>query len=113
MKYSKFYNKVADLVEKGWTQGTSARTKSGARCDFQDTRAVSWCLSGAILAVYYGPLSVTSLTELRSYLGIGALASRWNDHPDRTQEEVLKLLRETAKRADEENKIIGEQNDKD
>ena len=109
MEYSEVYNKAADLVEKGWTQNAQAKTGGEAKCNFDDSCAVRWCLTGALMLAYYTLSSFGySLTELRDYLGLGRSPSLWNDHPDRTQEEVVKLLRETAKRADEENKIIGE-----
>ena len=48
MKYSEVYNKTADLVEKGWTQGIMARDKWGTSCYPTSSLAVSWCLSGAL-----------------------------------------------------------------
>ena len=106
MKYSKVYNKAADLVEKGWTQHASARDKHGNSCQVNSTSAVSWCVTGALnLAAWYIPAS--SLKEIRNYIYYSRGMLDWNDDPNRTKEHVVKLLREAAKRADEEGKTCG------
>ena len=107
MKYSEVYNKAADVVEKGWTQGTFARDKWGDECYFRDPLAVSWCLSGALSLAFNSPFGLNSYKTVRNYLRIGTSLSIWNDDPYRTQKDVVKFLREEAKRADEEDMNCG------
>ena len=108
MKYSKFYNEAADLVEKGWTRATMARDKSGLSCHPLDKCATSWCLSGAFGCVAsYNVLSLAFCEDLKDYLKLDVPLSRWNDARSRTQKEVVKFLRDAAKRADEEGMILG------
>ena len=107
MKYSEVYNKAADVVEKGWTQGAFARDEQGNIRASKHRRAVSWCLSGALFLVFNPQFGLRSYKKIRNYLGISPSLSVWNDDLYRTQKEVVKLLRETAKRADRENKTYG------
>ena len=106
MKYSEVYNKAAGLVERGWTQHASARDRYGDRCQVNSTLAVSWCFTGALnLAGWYIPFS--SLREIRDYVYYNQDMVDWNDNPNRTKKDVVKLLRDAAKRADEEGKTCG------
>ena len=102
MKYSEVYNKAADLVEKGWTQYAMARDVHGSKRDFGSKDASSWCLSGALHLGCCDLSSVSSYRKLTSYLLLEDYLFVWNDAPDRTQEDVIKLLRDTATRADKE-----------
>ena len=110
MKYGKIYREAADLVEKGWTQGALARDQYGVEVPCDSPTAVCWCLSGALDLASW-EVRVNHWMKLTSYFKLYEAISVWNDRPDRTQEEVVKLLKDTAKRADKENKTIGEENE--
>lgn len=89
------------LLKKGWTQKTYATDKNGEQCSYRksDNVAVCYCLSGAILrsgglpgeAAYQAIYQV--LPKQYSYMGIVA----WNDQPERTQEEVLDVVKKAIK----------------
>ena len=116
MKCSEIYNEAADLVEKGWSQNAFARNKNGFSVDPGGDGATSWCLSGALWLVTYGKGTFNRPSDYRTSilyklvqdLKLKKFVAAWNDDPDRTQEDVVKLLRDAAKQADEENKTIGE-----
>ena len=96
MKYSTVYNEAMTFVEKGWTQCASARTKEGSACNPSNKAAVSWCLLGA-LRVASGRLLGPGFEEnVLNHLGLHMFSAIWNDHPDRTQEDVVELLRQSA-----------------
>ena len=101
MKYSEIYNKAANLVEKGWTQDAMARNEQGAEVYSNSRYAISWCLGGALNCASQG-FSLNRRVELRKYLGLDLDVPSWNDDPNRTKEDVIKLLRDAAKRADKE-----------
>ena len=107
MKYAELYNKAADMIESGWTQHALARTVEGNRCNPESPQAVCWCLVGAIDVVSIGKLGAGHQNHFLNYLGLDGLISSWNDQLNRSQEDVVKLLRDTAKRADREDKIYG------
>ena len=106
MIYSEVYNKAADIVEKGWTQGDYARDESGRGCGIESSDAVSWCISGA-LSLAQGPYNFDDYSKLAALLGLYQSLPKYNDHPSRTQEEVVELLRYTARRADKEGSSFG------
>lgn len=86
---------AAQYVERGWTQGAYARSASSHRVAILSPRAVRFCMVGAIaraatdLAVAEWPVCLAVMAELPP----GAGLSVWNDAPDRTQAEVVALLR--------------------
>ena len=114
MNYCEIYNKTADILEKGWTQEAMARDKYGTMVSSFNPNAVSFCLGGALTLVFRRYLG-RGYKKLREYLEVPNSAhstlSAWNDDPKRTQEDVIELLRNAAKRADEENKTTGERNE--
>src|ERR1700757_269153 len=77
------------LIEKPgtWIQNHFARDVNGEYVDSDDELAVSWCAAGACLraAHAYG----RSILSLLSYLEPGCDLTTWNDHLERTHEEVL------------------------
>ena len=99
---SQLYHKAADMVEKGWTQKTGARNWRGYAVYSSSKEAASWCLEGALrLAVYKTVVvedSEPTLDRLIRNLGLKESIFKWNDHPDRTKEQVTTLLRDTAAR---------------
>lgn len=44
--------KARKLIDKGWTKGAFARTKSGKECFSQSPNAVKFCLLGAVSSVF-------------------------------------------------------------
>jgi hypothetical protein len=91
--------KAFELLEKyGWCQENMATDETGVGCSINDKTAANFCLIGVIYRK--NRRSRTTLTEdlikvLRK-LGFKSSAglSVWNDHPDRTKEEVIALLKE-------------------
>jgi len=92
---------VRDLIERGWTQGTFARTEDGMQCDPEDEDAASWALDGAICGAL-SELTPQSFHEERLRIAqilISAASgveiknlARFNDAPDRTREEILAVI---------------------
>jgi hypothetical protein len=91
--------KPSDYIKKGWTQGVLARNAAGTPVATYSPDAVSWCLSGAILAAYpddWYPVmwrnaydKVTLEVQKKSPLDFQV---SWNDSPQRIQAEVILLL---------------------
>lgn len=90
-----------DRIARGWTQGEEARDAGGEPTDPWRREAVSWSLLGAIVAAYeelarraasFGldQLAV-AMHRLAAFVDDDSLA-RWNDRPERTQDEVLATL---------------------
>ena len=106
MKHSHIYNKAADLIEKGWVQGELAKDKNGDSCSSHNKNATHWCLAGALNLAGFGSISPSSYDNLISFLSLDDPITIWNDDFNRTQEDVVGLLRDAAKRADEEDVTI-------
>lgn len=85
-------------IERGWTQGASARDAAGERVYLaHDPKAVCWCLVGAIQAEERKQFRASDalynvLFDKLPRKGFRNL-SEWNDEPGRTRDEVLALLR--------------------
>ncbi len=94
------------LVAKGWCQGPPAMNSSGRPTGTVCADACRWCCYGAISAVsdaesYYGARSAINAEAMR--LGfVGDI--HFNEHPGRTQAEVLDLFTKAIERAGEEAK---------
>jgi hypothetical protein len=102
MKTSEVLNKAADLIEeRGWTTGTKGMLVEGG----------GLCLEGAIQAARGGKTWISMLhgasayktfqfdpcpagDAVRDYLG--GTAFLWNDALERTEGEVIEVLRATA-----------------
>jgi len=97
---TKAYEKVA----AGWTQWAGAKDAEGKATYVDDPTATCWCAEGAINACYINP--IPTMVKLRDHLcmyeGVDKeLATHdptiainsWNDHPSRTQAEVVGVLR--------------------
>lgn len=82
---------VRERVRQGWTQRAEARDASGAPCPIKDPDAVSWCLRAAIIKE--GAFTAGFLTRAIRDRGFSGV-DEWNDHPGRTQAEVIALLDE-------------------
>jgi hypothetical protein len=94
--------KAKDLLtdESKWTQGAAARNKRGRRCDVFSDAAVRFCLCGAAVRVYSGTELYGALFKIARAIGLDdedykdldrAIAA-WNDDPNRTFEDVRKVL---------------------
>ena len=93
---------VAALLEGpgAWCQGELARDRAGVEVYPHDPRAWSWCLEGGILVV----LPPQTMRNRGRYWAVieavdAALPGTpidWNDAPERTQGEVVGLLRAVA-----------------
>ena len=91
-------NAAADLIERtGWTQGCSARDENDKKCGEEDPKAVCYCVYGAIAkssqTLKYSKSLKLPFDILRDSAGITGGIISWNDHPDRTKEEVIAALR--------------------
>lgn len=101
---------AAELVERGWCQGTSARDASGAGVIWDSRKAVAWCAEGAIAAAVgfeegrrlrlpsawdraeFSACQTLLALELRAR-GVKTGPQKWNDAPERTAAEVAEVLR--------------------
>lgn len=86
-----------------WTKGCLARDKEGNRLFSTDPNAVCWCFLGAMQMCYRG-LSKRIDVMCKVSDRIGELSPnkeqgfdsihKWNDSPERTYEDVIKLAKE-------------------
>ena len=92
-------NAAADLIERtGWTQGEFAKDADGDPVSATSPFANCFCMFGAIYRV---TAEVSPRGSIMADLAEEILAervgydhfSKWNDHPDRTKEEVIAALR--------------------
>ena len=99
MLHSEVYNKAADIIEKGWTQGVFAEDRFGKRIHPCRYGAKSWCLSGALMAAVHlirGDYLSFCPNNLTEGLMLEVDAVEWNDHPDRTKGQVVAILQRAA-----------------
>lgn len=84
-----------------WTQGEYARSKFGNKIDLKSSRAVSWCLDGALCKclktvkeVYkaYDVINEILVKEKMYYHGL----INWNDELGRKHSEVVALLKKAG-----------------
>ena len=90
---------VADLLEKpgSWTQGAAARNAAGRPVHVIDEDAVCWCLIGALRRIT-GDVAIENRVAAKMGLPLPTIGSThplatFNDHPDRTQSEVVETIR--------------------
>ena len=87
--------RVARRVERGWCQKHYSADANDEHTGMFADNAAKWCLFGALIRENAG-LSETLLL----YDMVGAEENRslveWNDHPDRTKQEVIDLLLRAA-----------------
>ena len=90
--------RAAEIVEKGWCQGATARDAKGVSVATDDPRATRWCLIGAIAKAEYelkGWVKVGGHTACEQACGGSGLTS-FNDAPGRTAAQVAAALRRAA-----------------
>jgi hypothetical protein len=91
--------------EGAWTKGSDARDKDGKEVQVSDLRAKSFCLVGAVLRCYVEESSESTraydgqCARIYDTLWAAPYFARngimgWNDAPERTQAEVVALLKE-------------------
>ena len=101
--------RAGDLVERDWTQGANARDASGRPLGPEDYRACSFCLLGAIRRATDELLPDHSVDTFNAMINAAfgrietviwrkpgsryASPWRWNDMANRTQAEVVDVLR--------------------
>lgn len=89
--------KAYEYIERGWTQGTFARGADGQQVLIHEARATCFCVLGAIIRAYPDPDGQERVFgKLCVHLGLAVgqdSLSDWNDHPDRTRDEVLEALK--------------------
>ena len=107
MKTSELLYRAAELLERGWCQGTAARDCEGVTVSVINDTACQWCTVGAFLAVAYRDYSESGsnlfepwysemASAFRAVLPDGVGISPYNDSPGRTQAEVVAKVREAA-----------------
>jgi hypothetical protein len=89
--------KAKDLLsdKSRWTRGADARDRYGYRCDPYSSRAVSFCVLGAVLRAYqYRTHAQTEAIRalLQAIPSEYADVESWNDAPDRTFDDVSRVL---------------------
>lgn len=113
MKTSKVLRAAANLIEeRGWTQGASAKSKTGRIVLVKSRSAACFCSSGAIERA-----ARTGNEERSALLSLGAtiLASNvpkyihrtlrvvaWNDEDGRTKAQVLEMIERAARNSEKE-----------
>lgn len=107
---------VADVLERAanrlskpgaWTQGHNARNAEGHVTVPSSEAAICWCMGGAILAESGGSKARAAFDIIRKVLPPQPSAhdpiAAFNDAPERTQQEVVQVLREAATLLQETN----------
>ena len=95
---------AADLVDRGWCQGTYALDDRDKRVETCSPHAVAWCAEGALARAVFdmGIMDdaeflvekLVDAVEIRSGIHITA----WNDAKRRTSDDVSSRMREAAGR---------------
>jgi hypothetical protein len=90
-----------ELVADAWCRGADARNARGAEVDPWDDEAASWSILGALVAVLEreatesGEIALEDLAAalyaLADLIETDSLVA-WNDHPRRSQAEVVRAL---------------------
>lgn len=89
---------AAQLVEDGWTREAFARDAEGIACGPKDSRAVCWCITGAIFKAIGSNFEKTFplIQGLRNTLlaeGQISIVPEWNDRHCSSKEEAAQILR--------------------
>lgn len=115
MNTKELLQRARPFIEKGWTQDTMARDKRGLSVPFQSSRAVCWCLQGAMFVQTEHGASVDDICAALSFLAKllpverkngdtpSTQVARFNDHIIKSKEEALEWLdRAIAKETENE-----------
>jgi hypothetical protein len=87
------------LIEKGWCQKDYARDAGGAGEWPTDAACACYCSAGAIMAIANENLELEDALEDAFRKATGGSIITWNDHPNRTQAEVIEAFRKAAELA--------------
>jgi hypothetical protein len=88
-------HRAADLLEEfGWCRFVQAQNEKGEQVDITDSEVVEFCMVGA-----YWRAAIDLDASCPDLSGLGGRDARWNNEPERTKEEVVAWLRESAERA--------------
>lgn len=112
MKASEGLRQAAALLEApgAWTKHTSAKNIHGHPVGPCDDSAVSFCSIGAMHRVFYADSAdysnvveefIKAKLFVSNVLNFKEPISAWNDHPNRTQQEVIELFIKAAKLAED------------
>ena len=87
--------KVGKLLsdKSKWCKKKLAATKDGESCLIFDEFATQWCLEGAIIKCYVMDFETQRKINERIRNKIGNDIPNWNDAPERTFEDVKKLVK--------------------
>jgi hypothetical protein len=90
--------KVKDILKDAdsWIQGELAIDRRGRSCSIYDKDAVKRCLLGALIYVYRGRALEDAIYRVANAISThfpdyGNIV-RWNDHPNRTFEDVQRVI---------------------
>jgi len=95
------FDRAAQLVESGWSQGVSARSDDGTVCRWESPDAKAFCAMGAVARALHESgwwcpetqsAALVLLQQRVARLG-GKSTPKWNDDQARTREEVVAMLR--------------------
>ncbi len=87
----------SQYLEIGWTQGNYAIDELGLEVPLNSNKACAWCLAGAISASYHdGTLDKNIVIKFNRAIfeTIDQDFSTWNDNENRTQQEIIDLVKE-------------------
>jgi hypothetical protein len=92
---------ITKLLDEGraWCQKAEAYTAEGLPCYGHDPRAVTWCITGALLKVFPG-LKDRVAASMKLLIAISYTRheiehiEEWNDAKDRTWAEIESVLKE-------------------
>lgn len=91
--------KAYEVLEQfGWCQGSAAIDNNGQEVGVLSNDAIRFCTIGAVAKAYIptdnarDELSLKMQGRIRDALGLYSI-SNWNDAPERTEEEVIALLK--------------------
>lgn len=89
----------SDYLTKGWCQNTASKDEHGNAVINRSPTATKWCIqSSANLSVSNGYITDEHYRQILAYLKNKVFdITGWNDHPDRTQIEVIKLMKSAEK----------------
>ena len=93
--------KAYELLSRpgAWTQHTLARDHDGDAVTVDSPHACAWCVAGAIMRCYPLIKTPTLIDKLKQELlptwkeSTAFIIGPYNDDPNRTQEEVVELLK--------------------
>lgn len=89
-----------ERVSRGWTQDAPARTADRHAVDPSDPGATCWCVWGAIQYSHESASVLLRTINARLDSNCSPVVSlmSWNDHPERTQLDVVVLFDEAIAR---------------